>query len=776
MRDVALAPAVTPPLTGGLADSVFQQAERNPALPVLARRAGPAAGWQEVTAVELRDEVVDLAKGLIAAGISPGHRVALMARTRYEWTVLAHALWTVGAEVVPIHPGSARDQVEWILRDTGCVAVVVEDEQGVMTVGTVCTRLPRLRHVWQLDAGALPDLVEQGAAVPYTTVESLRRIVLPDATAAIVHTSGSSGRPLGCALSHRGLAYPCDTLLAGWVHTAAPPGAQPSVLAFLPFSHVYGIMIMLTCVRGGVLMAHEPEPTETALASALATFRPTYLYGVPSVFEKLYKTFLRTAQQAGRGALFERAAQTARDFAAAEERRRLGTGPGPGLELRLQHALYERTVYRRLRAALGGRVVRGTSGGSALSRELGLFFEGIGVFVNDGYGLTESSGGITMQPLGREKSGTVGLPLPGTEIQVADDGEILVRGPSVFQGYIGDEQATRAALRGGWLATGDIGRLDPEGYLTITGRKKDIIVTSGGKSVAPAPAGAAAAHASAGAPGGGDRRRPALRRRPDHPGPGVPRALADRPGAAGRRPGPRDPGGECAAGGDRAGRGLRQQCGVPRGVHQGLPCPPGTVRTGQRAAHPVLETAPGRRRAALHGRDRGDVPGALPGRGRFRRSRPSGTNRTMSSAEGVRREDGRAEGEADSPRGRGNPQRSERSAATTALVGGTGDRPLGARGPGMRDGDGAALGRDTPPSEESYERTFSFPGELRNVTGARHRRRRSSCARSPGTRHRARPSTGTTSCWSSPSWPRTRSSTRRARSTCGCAARSTGCT
>ncbi|BCM72490.1 MULTISPECIES: AMP-dependent synthetase/ligase [Streptomyces] len=486
MRDVALAPAVTPPLTGGLADSVFQQAERNPALPVLARRAGPAAGWQEVTAVELRDEVVDLAKGLIAAGISPGHRVALMARTRYEWTVLAHALWTVGAEVVPIHPGSARDQVEWILRDTGCVAVVVEDEQGVMTVGTVCTRLPRLRHVWQLDAGALPDLVEQGAAVPYTTVESLRRIVLPDATAAIVHTSGSSGRPLGCALSHRGLAYPCDTLLAGWVHTAAPPGAQPSVLAFLPFSHVYGIMIMLTCVRGGVLMAHEPEPTETALASALATFRPTYLYGVPSVFEKLYKTFLRTAQQAGRGALFERAAQTARDFAAAEERRRLGTGPGPGLELRLQHALYERTVYRRLRAALGGRVVRGTSGGSALSRELGLFFEGIGVFVNDGYGLTESSGGITMQPLGREKSGTVGLPLPGTEIQVADDGEILVRGPSVFQGYIGDEQATRAALRGGWLATGDIGRLDPEGYLTITGRKKDIIVTSGGKSVAPA--------------------------------------------------------------------------------------------------------------------------------------------------------------------------------------------------------------------------------------------------------------------------------------------------
>ncbi|MER6378537.1 AMP-dependent synthetase/ligase [Streptomyces sp. NPDC001250] len=488
MRDVALARPVAPPLTGGLADSVFDTAERSPALPVLAHRTDPTAGgWQETTAVELRDEVVDLAKGLVAAGISPGHRVALMSRTRREWTVFSLALWTIGAEVVPIHPASSRDQAEWILRDAGCVAVLIEDEQGVMTIGTVCAGLPRLRHVWQLDAGAVPELVRQGAEVPYTTVESLRRIVLPDATAAVVYTSGTSGRPQGCALSHRGLAYPCDTLLAGWAHVAAPPGQQPSVLAFLPFSHVYGIMIMLTCVRGGALMAHEPELTEASLASALSTFRPTYLYGVPSVFEKLYKNVLRTAQQAGRGALFERATQTARDFAAAEERRRLGTGPGPGLELRLQHAVFERTVYRRLRAALGGRVVRGTSGGSSLSRELTLFYEGIGVAINDGYGLTESSGGITMQPLGREKSGTVGRPLPGTEVQVADDGEILVRGPSVFQGYVGDEAATRAVLRGGWLATGDIGRVDSEGYLTITGRKKDIIVTSGGKSVAPAP-------------------------------------------------------------------------------------------------------------------------------------------------------------------------------------------------------------------------------------------------------------------------------------------------
>ncbi|MFE3638380.1 long-chain fatty acid--CoA ligase [Streptomyces cellostaticus] len=488
MRDDALAPAAARPLTGGLADSVFETAQRSPALPVLARRSDAVpGGWEEVTAVELRDEVTDLAKGLVAAGISPGHRVALMSRTRYEWTVFAHALWAVGAEVVPVHPTSSRDQVEWILRDAGCVAIVVEDEQGAMTVGTVCTRLPRLRHVWQLDAEALPRLSEQGAPVPLTTVDSLRRIVLPDATAAIAYTSGTSGRPLGCALSHRGLAYPCDTLLAGWGHTAAPPGEQASVLAFLPFSHVYGIMIQQMCLRGGVLMAHEPEMTGAALASALRSFRPTYLYGVPSVFEKLYKTFLRTAHEAGRGALFERAAQTARDFADAQERRRLGRGPGPGLDLRLQHALYERTVYRKLREALGGRAARGSSGGSPLSRELSLFYEGIGLRIHDGYGLTESSGGITMQPIGREKSGTVGRPLPGTEVRIADDGEILVHGPSVFQGYVGDERRTRGALRGGWLATGDIGRLDSEGYLTITGRKKDVLITSGGKSVAPAP-------------------------------------------------------------------------------------------------------------------------------------------------------------------------------------------------------------------------------------------------------------------------------------------------
>jgi long-chain acyl-CoA synthetase len=487
MRDHGLAPPNVTPLTGGLADSVFETAAVNPTLPMLARRPDDSSTtWEEVTAVELRDEVTDLAKGLVASGISPGHRVAIMARTRYEWTVLSHALWAVGAEVVPIYPTSSRDQVEWILRDAECVAVVVEDEQAIMTVGSVCGSLSRLRHVWQLDAGGLQQLVERGEFVPLATVESLRRIVLPDSTAVVAYTSGTTGRPMGCALSHRNLASPCDTLLAGWGHTVVPPGGQASVLAFLPFSHVYGLLVQTLCIRGGMLLGHEPDLRVEALAAALRTFRPTYFCAVPSIFEKIYKNALRMAQQAGRGALFERAANTARDFAAALERQRLGGGPGPGFDLRLQHALYERTVYRKFRAALGGRVILGTSGGSSLNRELSLFYEGAGIYVNDGYGLTETSGGVTAQPLGREMSGTVGQALPGMDIRLADDGEILVRGPSVFQGYVNDEASTRAALHGGWLATGDLGRLDSDGYLTITGRKKDVIVTSSGKNVSPA--------------------------------------------------------------------------------------------------------------------------------------------------------------------------------------------------------------------------------------------------------------------------------------------------
>ncbi|MET7607667.1 AMP-dependent synthetase/ligase [Streptomyces avermitilis] len=486
MHNFGLPPSAAPVMTGGLADSVFEVALRNPGLTQIARRSYDSPGtWTQVSAVQLRDEVVELARGLIASGIRPGNRVAIMSRTRYEWTVLSCALWSLGAEIVPIYPNSSHEQVAWILKDADCVGVLVEDEQGVMTVGSVCAGLPRLRHVWQLDSGSLDELVERGRPVPAATVDSLRRIVLPDSTAVIAYTSGTSGQPRGCALSHRSLASTCDTLLAGWRHTAASPGEQPAVLAYLPFSHVYGLMIQGLCLRGGMLMGYEPDLRAESLAAAFRSFRPTYLYAVPSVFEKIYKSFLTAAERTGRGTLFERAARTAQDYAEAAEQQRLGTGPGPGFDLKLQHALYERAVYRKLRDSLGGRICGAVSGGSPLNRELTLFYAGIGIMVHDGYGLTETSGGITAQPVGREKFGTVGRPLPGTDVQVAEDGEILVRGPSVFQGYVNDIPGTRASLHDGWLATGDLGRLDSEGYLSITGRKKDVIVTSSGKSVAP---------------------------------------------------------------------------------------------------------------------------------------------------------------------------------------------------------------------------------------------------------------------------------------------------
>ncbi|MFJ8989679.1 AMP-dependent synthetase/ligase [Streptomyces sp. NPDC102279] len=487
MHQPHLSPAPAARMQGGLADSLYAAARDTPDLPQLARRPdGRSTAWTQVTAAELWDEVVDVARGFVRSGIRPGDRVAIMSRTRYEWTVFGYALWAVGAEIVPVYPTSSHDQVAWILQDAHCVGVVVEDEEGVMTVGSACAALPFLRHVWQFDAGALDQLAERGRAIPLTAVDSLRRIVLPDSTAVVAYTSGTTGQPKGCALTHRGLASPCDTVLEGWRHTAAPPGEQPAVLAFLPFSHAYGLMVQGVCLRGGILMGHEPDLREESLSEAMLSFRPTYLYAVPFVFEKIYKNFLRASQRAGRGALFERAARTAQDFALAEERLRLGTGPGPGLDLKLQHSLYERTVYRRLRGALGGRVCGAVSGGSPLNRELALFFAGIGILVHDGYGLTETSGGITAQPVGREKFGTVGRAHPGTQIRVDDDGEILVWGPSVFQGYVNDAEATRAAFRSGWLATGDVGRIDTEGYVTITGRKKDIIITSGGKSVAPA--------------------------------------------------------------------------------------------------------------------------------------------------------------------------------------------------------------------------------------------------------------------------------------------------
>ncbi|MBN3929436.1 long-chain fatty acid--CoA ligase [Streptomyces verrucosisporus] len=496
MRDFSLPPVVEPMRKGGLADSVHELAERDPHFAQLARRADPAGGdpaggdpaggeWATVTAAAFRDEVRALAKGLLADGIRFDDRVAVMARTRYEWTLFSYALWTIGAQVVPVYPTSSAEQVRWILADAQVAAVVVEHEEHAMTVGSVCDAAPSLRRIWQLDTGCLRELTELGRGVPDDLVDRHRLAVTPRSVAAVTYTSGTTGRPKGCVITHANLAAECDILLAGWPGLIAAQGERPAILAFLPLSHIYGLMVQVFCVRNGVLLGHQPEIAPAELLPALASFRPTFVFAVPYVFEKIYRKARQAALEAGKGEVFDRAMDVAVRYAEAVERRDAGTGPGPGAVLRASHAVFERTVYRKLRAVLGGRVRYAVSGGSTLRRELGLIFAGAGITVYDGYGLTETTAAVTGQPMGRVKFGTVGRPMPGHSIHIARDGEIWVHGDVVFAGYLNNPEATAGVLRDGWFATGDVGHLDDEGYLVITGRKKDIIITSGGKSVAP---------------------------------------------------------------------------------------------------------------------------------------------------------------------------------------------------------------------------------------------------------------------------------------------------
>lgn len=490
MRDISV-PALAAPLrTGGLADSVFDTAAHQPDFVQLARRDDRAPGdWQEVSAKEFRDEVMALARGLLADGVRPGARVALMSRTRYEWTLFSYALWAIGGQLVPVYPTASAEQLRCILNGAEVTAIVVENEAHAMTVAEACDEHSRLRRLWQLDLDCVQRLTEEGTRLTEADVHRLRHAVTPSSIAAIVHTSGTTGRPRGCVITHANLAAECDTLYAGWGGLLAAPGERPSLLAFLPFAGIYGLMVQVACLRGGVQLAHQPDPSSDELLPALASFRPTFLFAVPYVFEKVCAHARRAAEQAGKQRMFDAAMTVAVRYAEALAAQAQGTGSGPDPFLRARHALYDRLVYSRIRGLLGGRVRTAVSGGSPLFRELGLLFAGIGITVYDGYGLTETSGAITVQPPGKVRFGTVGLPLPGSAIHLALDGEVWVRGAVVFAGYLdagnGGDEGPGSGLYDGWLPTGDLGHLDEDGYLVITGRKKDIIITSNGKSVAP---------------------------------------------------------------------------------------------------------------------------------------------------------------------------------------------------------------------------------------------------------------------------------------------------
>ena len=484
MHETTVPALATAPLVGGLADRVFESASEAPDRIVLGRKTD--GQWRDVTAAGFRDDVMALARGLLAEGIRFGDRVAVMSRTRYEWTLLDFALWTVGAQPVPVYPTASAEQLGWILRDSGAVACVIEDEDHAMTLGSVLGGEHTLTHVWQLDAGAVAALTEAGRRIPEELVHRHRLAVTPDAVATVIYTSGTTGRPQGCLLTHANFMAECDNLIAGWRPIFEPGGGEePSTLLFLPLAHVFGRMVQVASLRAGVRLGHQPDMSATALLPDLASFRPTFVLGVPYVFERVFGAARAKAEAEGHLAIFDRAVEVAVRFAEARERRAFGEGPGPGPALRLSHRFYDKLVYGKVREALGGRVRNAVSGGSTMGRRLSLFFDGAGVTVYEGYGLTESTSAATCNPPGRVRHGTVGRPVPGTDIRITEDDEILLRGGAVFAGYLGDTDATRAALRTGWLHTGDLGSLDEDGYLTITGRKKELIVTASGKNLLP---------------------------------------------------------------------------------------------------------------------------------------------------------------------------------------------------------------------------------------------------------------------------------------------------
>jgi long-chain acyl-CoA synthetase len=508
MREYSTPAVAKIPPTANITDIVFGWAADGASAVIMRRKAGPSASgvpqsggegtgpWQDVTARDFAAEVMALAKGLIAAGIGAGDRVALMSRTRYEWTVLDYAILAAGAVTVPVYETSSAEQVEWILTDSGARALIVETPGHLRVTAEVLGRLPGLSRVWLIEGAGADDprtaagtppaeplsaLATAGADVAGSELSQRHRARGADDLATIVYTSGTTGRPKGCELTHRNLLADVRNAVHGPLSGVFKvPGA--STLLFLPLAHSFARIIQIGCLEAGVVLGH--IPSVSGLLGDLAEFRPTFLLAVPRVFEKVYSgAEQRAAGSAVRGRIFQAAARTAIAWSEA-----LGPqgGAGPSPLLRAQHRVFDRLVYGKLRAAVGGRVSYAVSGGAPLGERLGHFFRGAGITVLEGWGLTESSAAATVNTPERIKIGTVGQPLPGVSIKIADDGEIWLSGPTVFAGYWHNKEATSETMAGGWLRTGDMGELDGDGYLRVTGRKKELIVTAGGKNVAPA--------------------------------------------------------------------------------------------------------------------------------------------------------------------------------------------------------------------------------------------------------------------------------------------------
>ncbi len=475
MREFSVPASVRVDDVDTLSTTVFALADEQPDAVALRRRVDDA--WVDVTYAAFTAQVVDVARGLVASGIEPGDRIALLSRTRYEWTLFDYAIVAAGAVTVPIYETSSAEQVAWILSDSGAKAAVVEDHRHAATV-TGTEDAPA--HVWRIVAdadwpGAVEALTTRGASVPAAAVHERRTAARGDDLATLIYTSGTTGRPKGCELTHANLLAEVRTVI-----TVLPEvlDGHGSLLLFLPLAHVFGKVVQCAVLDSRTVLGHSLDAKH--LLDDLGTFQPTVLLAVPRVFEKVFHGARRKAVDGGKGKIFDAAAATAVAWSKACD------AGGPGAGLRLRRALFDALVYRRLRAALGGHVQAAVSGSAPLTEHLGHFFRGVGVPVLEGYGLTETTAAISVNTMSAQRIGTVGRPIPGQTIRIADDGEILVRGPVVFRGYHGNPDATAEAVTDGWFHTGDVGELDEAGFLRITGRKKELIVTAGGKNVAPA--------------------------------------------------------------------------------------------------------------------------------------------------------------------------------------------------------------------------------------------------------------------------------------------------
>jgi len=460
--------------SGNLSSLVVRQAQDRPHRVLFSRPA--QGGWQDVTAAEFKAEVDQVARGLIAAGVAPGDRVALMSRTRYEWTLVDFAIWTAGAVTVPVYETSSSEQVGWLLADSGAVACVVETPAHARVLGSVRDDVPGLIDVWQIDAGGLDDLVEAGAEITDEQLTARRTAAGPDDLATIIYTSGTTGRPKGCALTHQNFMALSDNAVARLAEVVSADDA--STLLFLPLAHIFARLIQVLSFTAGARVGHTPDVQN--LLDDLADFRPTYVLSVPRVFEKIYNSSQQKAEAAGRGKLFALAAETAVAYSTAQQK---GTISVP---LRVRRAAFDKLVYTKIRAAMGGRIRYNVSGGAPLGERLGHFYRGAGITVLEGYGLTETTAPSTVNTPELVKVGSVGLPLPGVSIKISDAGEVLIRGPHVLREYWNNPAATAEAFQDGWFRSGDLGELDSDGYLRITGRGKEILVTASGKNVAPA--------------------------------------------------------------------------------------------------------------------------------------------------------------------------------------------------------------------------------------------------------------------------------------------------